>query len=67
VGRKNGRDSKMMMAFWSNCRMARSTLWQWKRPSRVARERQMVASGVVGGDQFFETGHDVVLVLGLGI
>ncbi len=26
----------------------------------------MVASGVVGGDQLFEEGHDVVLVLGLG-
>jgi len=26
----------------------------------------MVASGVVGGDQLFEAGHDVVLVLGLG-
>ena len=33
-------------------------------------ERQMASeseqNGVIGGDQFFETGHDVVLVLGLG-
>ena len=26
----------------------------------------MVASGVVGGNEFFEAGHDVVLVFGLG-
>ncbi len=26
----------------------------------------MVVSGVVGGDELFETGHDVVLVFGLG-
>ena len=28
--------------------------------------RDVVASGVVGGDHLFEAGHDVVLVLGLG-
>ena len=28
--------------------------------------RDVVASGVVGGDQLFEAGHDIVLVLELG-
>ena len=27
VNRKNGRNSRMVMAFWSICWMARSTLW----------------------------------------
>ena len=60
----------MVMAFWSICWMAR---WSGVCDVGVKEtewERQMASeseqNGVVGGDQFFETGHDVVLVLGLG-
>ena len=62
--------------------MARSTLWHVRDVSvketkgggeraadgfRVRAEcRDVVASGVVGGDQLFEAGHEIVFVLGLG-
>ena len=48
----------------------KETEWGGERSAdgfRVGAERcDVVVSGVVGGNELFETGHDVVLVFGLG-
>jgi len=60
VGVRSGvRDVGMKEAEWGGERSADGF--------RVGAECfDMVVSGVVGGDELFETGHDVVLVFGLG-